>query len=402
MRPDMGELTDTVNRLVALGPRAPGSDGERRAAVALRQTLGRRGREAELETVWVRPSWPLTHALHCAMGVAGSVLAAVVPVAGLAVLAAAGLSVVLDLAGHGWLARMLTPLRATQNVLSPPPLGPARPFRLIVCAHYDAGRPGGIYGERVTALAARAQRTAGGRLPGAAGWLVIALLILIACALARVLGGSERALGVVQLIPTAGLIVAIVALLDVALSPASPGAGDNASGVAVAIEVVRALDQTPPRALDVELLLTGAGDAPGAGLRAHLRKRRPRPDQERTVVLGLWACGAGTPAWLSHEGTLLALPTHRQLRAACERATEAESALHVPALRSHRLSPLAPARDARLPTVTIGCRDELGRIPRSHRADDDPEHVEARPMEDALAYALAFVDALDADLDARS
>jgi len=395
----MDRMEDIVARLVGVGARAGGSDAERRAARELERTLRAAGREVELETVWVHPAWAAAHTLHAVLGTIGSVLAVLVPVAGAAVLGVALLALLLDLAGWGWLARGLTPLRATQNVVSPPP-APA-PFRLLITAHYDAGRSGLIYAERLQRLGGRTRGWARGHVPGPFGWLALALLAALGCALARIAGAAGVGVGLVQLLPTVALVLATAAGVDLALSDAGPGAGDNAAGVAVALALTAALDAAPPRSLAVELVLAGAGDGPGAGLGAHLGVRPDALEPQRTIVLGLRACGAGAPAWLSHEGTLVALPTHPQLAAACARAARAEAHLGARPVRSHALSPLAPARGARLPAVTVGARDGLGRAPLARTARDTPEHVESQAMAATLEYCLALVDALDAELGQR-
>jgi hypothetical protein len=397
----MGTMPEQVERLVEAGPRAPGSEGERRVALLLRDELRRSGRTARLEPQWVRPSWPATHALHASFGLVGSVLAVVVPVAGVAVLALTLFSLLLDLSGRPWVVRRLTFERATQNVVSPPP-HPDRPFRLLICAHYDAGRASAAYGERATRLGARLRTATRGWWPGPLAWVTLALMALLGCAIARSAEVGGTAVGAVQLAPTVFLILAVAALLDITLSDPSPAAGDNASGVAVALAVAAALDRRPPRSLAVEVVLAGAGEGPGSGLRAHLRARRADLPEERTVVLGLHGCGSGAPAWLTHEGVLLPVRSHSQLVALCERAAGEESQLGARGLRGHGLSPLAPARAARLPEVTVGCRDALGRPGLSHRPEDTPAHVDPAAMQAALAFCLTFVELLDEQLGAAS
>ena len=115
----------------------------------------------------------------------------------------------------------------------------------------------------------------------------------------------------------------------------SPEGGETPPAVAVAL--YDELTRTPPDGLAPALLLHGA-------LRSHLR--REKPDRARTVVLTLGA-GAGCATG------------HPQLRAAAEAAGGTPRR----------------ARRRRLPTLWIGA--------------DDPQ---------ALDFALACVDALDAEL----
>jgi hypothetical protein len=85
------------------------------------------------------------------------------------------------------------------------------------------------------------------------------------------------------------LLVAFAAAVDIALSGFSPGANDNASGVAVALALFDELRRRPPRALEPTLLLVGAGHA----------VRRLRVDG---VLLELGPCGDGRPARRLVEG----------------------------------------------------------------------------------------------------
>ncbi len=140
---------------------------------------------------------------------------------------------VADLAGVH-LLRRLTFERATQNVVSPDPRGEDKRVRLILTAAIDAPRAG--IGERgaLARIAARLRRALGGRLPSIHGFLVAALVALVACCAARLaLDDVPRALGLVQLLPTVVVICALALLLDSAASQASrAGANAGASGAA--------------------------------------------------------------------------------------------------------------------------------------------------------------------------
>src|SRR5437588_67358 len=59
-----------VSRLGRIAPRAAAGDGERRAAVWLRDQLRAAGRDSSLQTIWVRPRWELAAALGVALALA--------------------------------------------------------------------------------------------------------------------------------------------------------------------------------------------------------------------------------------------------------------------------------------------------------------------------------------------
>ncbi len=82
-------------------------------------------------------------------------------------------------------------------------------------------------------------------------------------------------------------MLALALLLEHGRAEFGPAANDNASGVAVAIALARALDAAPPVRLGVDLVLQGAGDGGGIGLRRYLRARRKTIDATNVVVLGV-------------------------------------------------------------------------------------------------------------------
>jgi hypothetical protein len=330
--------------------------------------------------------------------VGGSILSVWEPIAGGAILALALVSIVGDLTGRFALVRLLTPRRATQNVVSPPPASQSARARLVIAAHLDAGRTGAVYGAWA-GLEARLRRALGGHLASPLGWLAAATLVLVGVAVARWQGVSGTALGVAQFVPTVALLIGFAALVDIGLSDLSPGASANASAVAVALALAHELDRAPPRRLAVEVVLAGAGEAPGAGMTAYVRSlRRTRPTEEN-VVLGIDACGTGTPRWLTRDGPLAPLRLHPQLIALAERAARAE-APEARALASHGSSPAwPPRRVARWPAIAIGCRDEHDATPRARTPEDTPERVDPGALRAALDFGLVLVGFIDDHLD---
>jgi hypothetical protein len=328
-------MQSVVEGLCAISGRGACTDAERRAALWLHDELRSRGHEPWVRTRWVRPQRYATVALGCLLAVAGSLLSTVAAAAGLAV-GVAG-AAVLALEAAGW-ALPLFPRRATQDVLTE---APDAGTVLVVKAAYGAPRRGLVLNDRWRRLLRPR-------------WGLAACAVAVAGAAGARLGGVEATwLGALQLVPTVVLLVAFAAAVDIALSGFSPGANDNASGVAVALALFDELARRPLRNLAPVLLLAGAGRANVAG-----------------VVLELGPCGDGRPAWAAR---------HPQLRAAAARAAGV--------LGAEELGRSACAR--------IACLDT-----RAHQADDTPEHVSRASMGAALDLALGTVDALDAELSA--
>jgi Peptidase family M28 len=391
---------DTAAGLSGFAHRGAGSDAERRAAGWLASQIGSGGRECELESFWSRPNWALANVWHVLLGIAGSLASVSSPRLGGALVLVSLLLVVFDGLTERSPARWLTRERASQNVISEA-VGAGK-VRLIVTANYDAGRTGLVHRSFARRAVAELRRLTGDLAPGWRGWLVVALLWLLATALARDRGATGTAIGAAQLIPTAGLVIAAALLIELAGAEVGPAAGDNASGAAVAISLVRALDVAPPRHLAVELVLQGASDGMMLGLRRYLRERRHEIDPRNTFVLGIAPCGAGRPRWWTSDGPLVALRFDRRAREMLADVALSEAHLGAAPRRGRGTTPALPARAAGIPAISIGCLDDRGLAARSHQAGDTPENLDPAALDATLELALALIDALNADLSRRN
>lgn len=398
---------DTIARLTAFDRRGPGSDSERRAALWLRDELAAGGRPSAIEPFWCRPGSALAHAWHALLGLAGGLVSMSDPTVGGLMVLAALLFVLADAVTGRSPGRWLTPERASQNVVSridepqADPLQRAR-VRVILTANYDAGRMGFVYRETPRRIAARIHGATDGRAPGWLAWLAFALLWLTAVSVARLAGAHGTPIGVVMLPPAIGLVLAGALLIELGTSPPGPAAGDNASGVAVTLALARALDAASPSWLSIEVVLAGAGEAGGIGLRHHLRRRRRELIPENTIVLGIAACGAGSPRWWQSDGALVPLAYHARLAELCAGVARQDPELGVAPHRGRGAAPAFPARIAGLPAIAIGCLDESGLATRSHEPADTPAAVDAVAVDATLELALMLIDAIEADVAATA
>ncbi len=400
---------ETIATLASFENRGAGTDAERRAAIELASVLQREGiqrpRETVIEPFWCRPNWALAHAWHAALGLAGSLVVTTSARVGGAMVLVALLSLLADALTGVSLGRRLTPERASQNVVSeatPSPRDDTGRVRLVITANYDAGRTGLVYRDRVRRAVAALTNPTGRRAPGWLAWLAIALGWVLVIAVLRLSGHKGTALGVAQLVPTVGLVLALASLLESATAGWGPAANDNASGVGAAVALVQALDAAAPRRLAVDLVLQGAGDGEGIGLRSYLRVRRSSRRAPNTIVLGLAASSGGGPVWFLSDGALVPLAYFRQLRRLCETVAAEEPQAHARPYRGRGATPALPARWGRLPAITLGARDRLGLAPRSHQVSDAAASVDSRAVDRVVEFALLLVDQIDAHLANRT
>lgn len=388
-------MRETVTSLVGFAGRGPCTDGERRAAVWLRERVRAGGRDARLQTVWVRPGWPAAHALHAAAATIGSLVAVRYPLAAVVVLGLTLVSMAVELSGRGLVARLAFARRATQDLVSDDPR--EAPVRLVVTAAIDAGRTGAVLRPGYARVETALRRALRGHFPSPLAVLLAAVALLLGLAIVRLAGTDEPWVGAAAVAPTVALIIAFGALVDIALSPPSPGANAHASAAAVALALVAELDRRPPRHLAVDLVLTGAGEGGQAGMRAYVRSRRRLRRPEEVAVLALGPCGAGRPRFHVTEGLLLPLRMHPRLVAHARDAAAGEAHLGASALRRGFTGAHA-ARLSRWPALAISCTDERDLHPRARTPEDAPDAIEPAAMDAALELCLAIVARLDADL----
>jgi hypothetical protein len=397
---------DTVRGLTAFAGRGAGTDAERRAAARLASEATAPGRVVTVETFWCRPNRALAQAWHVALALAGSLVTVAHPTLGGALALAALACLALDALTGVSPGRRLTPEHASQNVVSVPDADAAQPagqVRLLVTAPYDAGRTGLVHAAPLRRAVARVKRLAvGGVLtPGWLGWVAVAIAWLVVVAIVRRGHADTTPLAIVQLVPSAALVLTLAALIQLGGAPYGPSASDDASGVAVALALVRTLDAAPLANLRVELVLQGAGDGEMLGLRHHVRAHSTELHTGQVAVIGIAACGAGRPCHWASDGPLWPLRYHPRLRALARTAAtelqgdDPDASRGRDGHRGRGSGPALPARLSGLPAITLGALDEYGLAPRSHRRDDGTAGVDPAVMDEVLALALTLADGVD-------
>jgi hypothetical protein len=349
----------------------------------------------------VHPQWHLVYAAHLGLAVGAGLLALVSAPAGFALALLVATSLYLDLNTRFYLLRRLFFRRASQNVLSRGGK-PDAPARLIICAHYDAARTGWVYGERSTRSAARVPRRARVLL-GPMRIVFWSTALLVPLLGARLAGVDGRLLAIAQLVLSAVLVISLVLLVDIALSDIVPGANDNASGVAVALALGRSLDADPPAHLDVWLLLTGAEECIGEGMREFVRGQRTQLASGTTYVLAIDSVGFGNVHYISAEGLAVSYAMDPRLVALCKAIADADregaGRFAADAVRSPFLTDATPAAIAGHRAIALTGLDDRGLPPATyHTPRDTPERVDQRCLVDAHDFALELVRQIDRDV----
>jgi hypothetical protein len=391
---------EIIRGLCSFERRLAGTDAERRAANWLAKLLGAAGRRAQLEPIYVHPQYGLVHAVHCALGFAGSLAAIAQPAVGFAIVLATATSMYLDLNYRIYLLRRLFFRRASQNVVSPGNR-PDAPARLLLCAHYDAARTGAAFEPKRVARGARLAT----RLPlplGPFRILFWSLAILLPILGARMAGIDSSLVSLLQLPPTLMLLVGVFLLTDIELSDVVPGANDNASGVATVLSMAQELDADPPDNLDVWVLLTGGEECLQEGMRSFVRAHRRELERHTTYFVNVDTVGHGRVRFEAAAGWVITIQMDRRLVELCEAIATADredSNRYGARPLVHGLAgDSMPPRLAGFRATAITCLNELNFVPGYHTPQDTPERIDPAALDRAHGFAVELVRALDRDV----
>ena len=389
---------ELVRDLCSFEGRQAGTDSERQAANFLAKRLKESGnRRVDVEPTYVRPQWALTHALHCLLGVAGSLVAIEVPAVGFGLVLFAALSMYLDANARFQIVRRLFFRRASQNVYAQPRRG-GKPGRVVICAHYDIARTGAAFRARNIARMNRLNSALPFSIEGFRP-LFWSLFLLLPILGARMAGVEDNWLGIIQLAPTLVLVVGVFALTDIALSEPVPGANDNASGTATAISVAAELEQDPPQHLDVSVVLTGAEECLMSGMSSFLRTHRRELDPKTTWFINLNSVGKGELRYVTSEGAIVGYQLDPGLSEMAMALAAGGGDVAAEPLRYGFATDALPVRLAGGRVITLTCLEPGLTLPSHyHNPNDVPDHLDPDALDRAHAFAVALIRLLDRDL----
>jgi hypothetical protein len=374
----------TIERLVAFGPRWPAAEGDDPTVEYLAGELRATGRDVSVERIRVRPSFHIALALLASLAVVGSVVSVSSPALGVVILLVVAIAIYADLTGRPSPIRWLTSPRDTANVTSPGRM-PDATHRVVLTAHHDAAHGGLLFARR------RGRRRRPSRLSRLAGRVDLvfwATILALAAAVIRLVSSWDtNTMSAIQFVPTVALIGLAALFLDAALARVVPGASDNASGVAAVLEVAERLERHPTENVDVWVVFTGAKEGFMLGMRAWLNEYEADLHKDRTWFVNVDTVGNGDVHHVTAEGFALLFRHDRRLIAACERLG---SRPHVWRLGTDGVVPLMRG----YPSITL-CALENGRIPNFHRPADTVENIDPGAVEAAADSVEKLVRQID-------
>jgi hypothetical protein len=184
-------------------------------------------------------------------------------------------------------------------------------------------------------------------------------------------------------------------MVNIAFSPAVPGANDNLSSVAALLTLAEVLCSAPPRAVRILLVSTGSEESFLEAMVRFGERWFSSLPREATTFLCLESVGSPQLMLLSGEGLLRLYRYPEELiHALSELAGELGVQLSDPFRYRLATDGQVPVR-AGYPTAVISSMDWFKAPSNYHWPSDRPENLCYESVEGAAAMALAFVRRLD-------
>lgn len=283
-----------------IGPRSSCTAQEKKAAGYIKNELSAMGLEPRLENFSAATSFSWAFGLIYFLFVIAAVVFPFQAAKGFILVLLGTVAFYFESHTFSFFSRLI-PKKTSQNVVAKIPAR-SKPIRKIVLmAHYDSS---------CSVWNFAPQMYKNFRL----NYLLITgamVLMVILYALGTWSQISSLLLWLVSLPPAVYLLITLFLLVHRELKGAyTPGANDNASGVAVLLEVAKILKSHPPLTTQVTLLATGAKESGTKGILAFLRRHRPAKD---TFFINLDNPGSSRTAVITREGILGSKPSSPEL-----------------------------------------------------------------------------------------
>jgi hypothetical protein len=329
-------------------------------------------------------SWAPVNLAHVVAAMAAGTVPGIV---GRVLAAAVATSYELDVSGRSHWLRRLLPAKTGLSVTGRIPLpGDVKPDKtLVLVAHHDAAHNGIVWHRRTVALNRMLSRRTGETMPTHVPALVAMVGTIVP--MKRVRLAAQFILGAV-----------VLAALQSMRSHTTPGANDNATGVAAALEVAKRMHTQHLPNMDVLLVFPGGEEAGNTGMRAWAGRSARHLDPDRTLVVGLDSLGSGGHLVVARREGLTGWMDARDVQLASSVASSSGIALKTVSFPN--VCDTAIARHKGLHAISL-LSYESGWIRNLHLQTDTVEEVQWNTVCDAVhltqRLALAWADRQDAD-----
>ncbi|MBN1352243.1 M28 family peptidase [candidate division KSB1 bacterium] len=263
---------------------------------------------------------------------------------------------------------------------------------IVISAHHDTARSGPLWNP------ARVQHF---RLNFLLGFVL--LLVLILLLLVKIILPASLFLNILLFVFIAYSVIQIFMLFFSGyFSPLVQGASDNASGVAVVLDLAHKLAESPLQNINVWLVTTGSEEVGAVGMKAFIDQYLTELTSHKTYFINFDNVGGDRLHYYLGEGMLnLTRFSDELIKLAQEVATQETFKTVTPS--TYRLAytdAIVPA-NRKFPTLLFLATDEHDMIPHWHWTTDIFENVNFGTIEMASAFAFELLTKLDKKVKAE-
>ena len=192
------------------------------------------------------------------------------------------------------------------------------------------------------------------------------------------------------------VIFSLVLCLHADLTPFSPGANDNASGVAVVLGLAERLVQNPLKYTEVWFVFTGCEEVGAYGMQAFLNTHTELLDEE-CVFLILDEVGFGTPKVINVDGIIRKHRTHPVALKLASRAAITLPDIEVIEAAGIAYTDALAATKRGLISLSIGTHPdpESDEVSHWHQMADTKEDINLKTLEQVQAFTWSILKEID-------
>lgn len=369
------ELSETI------GPRRPASQQEKTAAAFIKRELKKWS-----DTVHTLPfpslssfSWS-TLIIYLLSSLGGLVSFYSIPAGILLGLVSLG-AFILEINTYS----VITPVLArgeSQNVIGI--IKPQKKIKkkVLIVAHYDSSRASILF---------HPQLVKGFR----SSFLMMLVAIILIPLLSFILLFSPNSLlQNLILLPSIYLLFSVLILIHREIfCQDTPGANDNASGVAVLLEVGERIAREGTEETQVYLVATGSEEAGTIGMIHLLNKWKN--ELAGSFIINLDNLGTGQLKYTTAEGMLKCYPSDTHLIALIKEGIDALGVNILPGKNTFMTTDAVPAMARGFRAISIRAEDENGLLPNWHWISDTWEKVEEKNLQVSSDIVCSLVKGID-------
>jgi len=172
----------------------------------------------------------------------------------------------------------------------------------------------------------------------------------------------------------------------------TPGANDNASGVAAVLAVAERVKDDLPEGVALTILLTGCEESGTYGMVRFLEKQGKK--YQNAWFINLDNIGAGNLHYMTGEGMFPTFRSSPEILAACQRVAKARPDLNIRQGVYNLLSTDAlPALQRGYQAISLLALDEQGLLPNWHWPTDTVENIQLSTIDTAVEFCVVMLKA---------